>query len=431
MPKIPSEKEIKTIIAAKRGSMVEFLRLAVTHSNPCMPENEGGDGPNAQDLVVAKLRQLGLEPEVRPLAGGDSGRGPSVAPAAAGTGLDYTDRRNVIAVWKGRGSGRSLTLNSHADIVGPADRAAWKHPPFSAHFEEGVILGRGSCDAKGSLTTYLYAIECLRELGFEPSGDIVFESVPDEEGGGLGAVDGAQHFPTDGVLIGEPTDLDVMPGTRGACGLYIRVRGREAHSGVAFLGVNAILNAQKYISAITDLQRRLDLEHRHPLWDTYPVAHVFNIATIKGGKFGGVVPEQCDIGVTCGCIGGETTADLRAWVQAALDDVTQQDSWLRDHPPEITWTRPSFEPSACPPDHPLVQLLARAVEEASGRAPSVRAMTAGTDLRAFAERGIAGANFGPGRLDQGHAANERIAVADMERALAALLRFIPRWTNTG
>ena len=91
----------------------------------------------------------------------------------------------------------------------------------------------------------------------------------------------------DAALIGEPTQLAIAPASRGATGFRLTVRGLHAHSGAAFEGVNAISKAATYIEGIDQLQRELDRDRPNELYRRLPVAHAFNIGTIRGGSFTG------------------------------------------------------------------------------------------------------------------------------------------------
>lgn len=55
---------------------------------------------------------------------------------------------------------------SHLDVVPPGD--GWKHPPFGAEVEDGVLYARGAGDDKPGVIAGLYALRCMKELGYRP-----------------------------------------------------------------------------------------------------------------------------------------------------------------------------------------------------------------------------------------------------------------------
>lgn len=93
---------------------------------------------------------------------------------------------SILLRWHGKNDGKSpVLLMNHHDVVSPGQ--GWKHDPFSACIEDGIIFGRGVLDNKGGLCCMLQAAEELIESGFTPEGDIYFESACTEETDGAGA----------------------------------------------------------------------------------------------------------------------------------------------------------------------------------------------------------------------------------------------------
>jgi len=426
------DAKLDRLVESKRSAVLEFLREAVSCSTPCNPEESGFDGPNCQHLVASKLTDIWLQPRVWiPDVEDIRRRYPTM-----GHTFTYESRPNVVAVWTGSGlpaggRGRSLVLNTHADVYGPGNVDNWTYPPFAGRVEGTRVHGRGTADAKGSLTAFLFALECLREADYQPAGDIIFQSVADEEGGGNGTMACIlAGYTADAVVVGEPTGLAVSPGSRGATQLRLRVTGREAHAGLAYEGVNAIAKATLYMNALWELEAELDAKHKHPLWAAFPKAHTMNVEWIHAGGFGGVVPGFCDVLMATGCIGGESLADVKRWVTEAFDRVTRADPWLRDHPPEMVWGPLAFEPSATDPRHPFVQTAVEAARRALGRDVAVHALSAGSDMRFFCNQaGMPGIHFGPGDLRLSHSTSESVDLDEVMQAIKVIIRLVAAWTS--
>ncbi len=51
-----------------------------------------------------------------------------------------------------------ICFAGHIDVVPPGDEAAWRHPPFAAEIEDGVLYGRGAADMKGGIAASLAAV---------------------------------------------------------------------------------------------------------------------------------------------------------------------------------------------------------------------------------------------------------------------------------
>ena len=58
----------------------------------------------------------------------------------------------------------------HLDVVPVGE--GWKHDPFSAYEEDGVIYSRGILDNKGPILSCLYALFALKQLGYKPNREI-------------------------------------------------------------------------------------------------------------------------------------------------------------------------------------------------------------------------------------------------------------------
>ena len=104
-------------------------------------------------------------------------------------------RPNLVARLKGTEAPGSsdpsaLLLLHHMDVVpaalGPPETGldGWTVPPFSGALRDGYVWGRGAIDDKGLGVAHLMAFVLMKRLGINPTRDIVFMAVADEEEGG-------------------------------------------------------------------------------------------------------------------------------------------------------------------------------------------------------------------------------------------------------
>jgi acetylornithine deacetylase len=131
----------------------------------------------------------------------------------------YRGRRNLVSRTPGTGGGRSLLLSGHVDTV-PPGRAPWKHGgPFSGAVSGGKLYGRGSWDMKGGLVAQFAVAAALKRAGARLRGDLVCESIVDEEfGGGGGTLAGRlRGDQADACAVAEGTNYEVIRATRGGC----------------------------------------------------------------------------------------------------------------------------------------------------------------------------------------------------------------------
>jgi acetylornithine deacetylase/succinyl-diaminopimelate desuccinylase-like protein len=89
-------------------------------------------------------------------------------------------RPNLLARLPGRGDAPPLLLYGHADVVTTSGQQ-WKYPPFDGVIADGCVWGRGALDMKGGLAMMLAALLRAREENIQPSGDVLFAAVTDEE----------------------------------------------------------------------------------------------------------------------------------------------------------------------------------------------------------------------------------------------------------
>jgi acetylornithine deacetylase len=123
-----------------------------------------------------------------------------------------------------------VVFSTHFDCV----------PPFFPSREEnGMVFGRGSCDAKGILAAQVAAAERLRADG-ESRLALLF--VVGEERGSDGARIANDLAPAgvEFLINGEPTDNRLGAATRGVLRVRLHASGRAAHSSFPELGESAI-----------------------------------------------------------------------------------------------------------------------------------------------------------------------------------------------
>jgi acetylornithine deacetylase len=121
-------------------------------------------------------------------------------------------------------------------------------------------------------------------------------------------------------------------------------------------------------------------------------------------------------------IPGETPDDVRAELEAACAAVTaRRSSFAADV--AVTFSQ---EPSDVAVDAPIVQALGDAIR-ATGDSVRVEGMTAWTDAALLNAAGIPAICFGPGDIGVAHAAEEWVAVDEIERATNVLAQLALRW----
>ena len=132
-------------------------------------------------------------------------------------------RPNLIVELAGSGERPAVVLSGHSDTVPPGE-APWEHDPFSGALVDGEVWGRGATDMKAGLATMLAAMAAMQRRGWRPKGDVRLAVTIGEEVDCVGASHLRDTGGLDGagwIVIGEPTNLDVVAAHRGAIWLQI------------------------------------------------------------------------------------------------------------------------------------------------------------------------------------------------------------------
>lgn len=171
----------------------------------------GGNETAAQRVLETFFREQGIRAELYDTAFIKDSDFPQVRRYKS-----YEGRKNLSVRMAGSGRGRSLLLNGHMDTV-PAGHAKWSRSPWSGEMVGGQVHGLGSFDMKGGVVANAAVVCALHAAGIRTGGDVLFESVVDEEWGGGGGTIAARlrGDAADACVIPEGTQLEIYRATRG------------------------------------------------------------------------------------------------------------------------------------------------------------------------------------------------------------------------
>ncbi|MFB6268216.1 MAG: M20/M25/M40 family metallo-hydrolase [Halodesulfurarchaeum sp.] len=297
---------------------------------------------------------------------------------------------NVIAR---RGAGRPrLTLNTHLDTV---------PPPLPFDRTGDRIEGRGACDAKGPLAAMLAA---FTEAHIE-NGTLELILTPDEETDSMGAA--SLSLETDGVIVGEPTDLDVCTAARGRFQGTIRLEGRGAHAANPGAGANAISAAATVLAGLDSFDAEFG-PAPHPRLG----GPTLTPTVIDGGEAANRVPATATITIDRRSVPPEHAAGFFDRLRTHLGEVVPESVEIEVTPADRP--TPFLEAFETDETHTLVETLRGA---GAGGPRSFGAATEASYFAADAPTVV----FGPGVLaDEGgpvaHSDREYVAVPAVRRA---------------
>lgn len=413
---------MKQLVEKNREKYLDFLKSVIAADSTDIQHGVSGNERNAQEVMIPKLRELGMEVDVFE---------PDMAALEcdfeeANAGHRYDGRPDVVGILKGTGGGRSLILNGHIDTMPFDNLDQWLTHPLEPKVIDGKLYGRGACDMKGGLCAAVCALDLLQEQGVKLKGDVIVESVVDEEGGGNGTMECIRRgYKADAAIISEPTELEIMPAHMGWLFYKIEVTGKALHSSMKWLGVNAIEKTMILMRALQELERKWCMEKRSALLPPPTI----NFGTIHGGMAGSVVADHCVLDFGLHYLPSDKDekgmgSKVEAELFEALEYAIQGDPWLREHRPKIELYQQGsgYE---LPIDHPIVQLLQKNHTETFGTAPTVRGCEYGSDARLLTNYGSTPAIlYGPGSIRQAHGINEYIDIAQYFTAIEVLAKTI-------
>ena len=173
-----------------------------------------------------------------------------------------------------------LGFLGHTDTVAPNEN--WKYDPYSLTMEGNKLFGLGVCDMKGGISAFLSAINKVDLNMLNKKIRVYFTY--DEEIGFSGIkelINIEKEFPKV-TIIGEPTDNEILVGSKGIIELKVSFKGKKVHSGISFKGKSAIFEC---VSFINELKNFYDKEIKDTINNSYDVPFTtFNIGIINGGS---------------------------------------------------------------------------------------------------------------------------------------------------
>jgi len=295
-----------------------------------------------------------------------------------------------------------IVLSGHTDVV-PVDGQAWDTDPFKATIRDGRLYARGSCDMKGYLGVALAMTP--RFLEADLKAPIHFALSYDEEVGCIGVrglieLLSNQGFKAAGVIVGEPTSMNVVVAHKGKRSFRCTVHGKEAHSSLTPQGVNAIEYAARLITYIRMMADRMQqLEVRDNGFDV-PFT-TMQTGTIRGGTATNIVPKECafdwEFRYLPGANPDAIEKEVRDYAASMLPEMRKV----------AAETGIDFKlHSAIPGSNALEMDELTQLALALSRKPGVSKVAYATEAGLFEQAGLPSIICGPGSIEQAHKPNE-------------------------
>jgi acetylornithine deacetylase len=316
-----------------------------------------------------------------------------------------------------------VMLSGHTDVV-PVEGQAWTVPPFALTERDGRIFGRGAADMKGFVAC---AIAAMIEAGKRPLRVPLHLALSyDEEIGCMGVrslidVLAAAPYRPRFCIVGEPTAMQVATGHKGKIALRATFTGREGHSALAPMALNALHLAADFVGMVRELQAEVAANGlRDGDYDVpYTTLHV---GKLSGGVQVNIVPNHAVADFEIRSLAGEDTEGL---ISTLRDRAEAMLAPLHAKFPEAAirierqWDYPGL---GTPTDAEVV----RFVKSLTGANGTIK-VAFGTEGGLFDARlGIPTVICGPGSMAQGHKPDEFVSLEQLARCQAMLAALVAR-----
>lgn len=391
------------------------------------PSTQGNE-QGVQAIVIEKLKSLGLEVDVWDPEYSVLASHPYFVPSRK----SYAGSPNVVGVLKGTGGGRSIILNGHIDVVPEGDRSKWTNDPFSGHIDNGKVFGRGTTDMKGGNVSMLLALEAIIQSGMRLKGDVIFESVIEEESGGVGTLATLiRGYKADAALIPEPTNMKLFIKQQGSMWFRVTVEGRSAHGGTRYEGVSAIEKAVIIHQAILDLEKKRNARINDPLYKSVPIPIPINMGKITGGSWPSSVADLVVIEGRIGVAPEEEMQTVKKELIDCVQEASAKDTWLKEHPARVEFFGAQWVPNGLDAGHAFADVMKRSYAEVYGQPVKIEASPWGTDGGLLGKvGGIPVLVIGPGETRVAHYPDEFIEIKEMISAAKVFARVLIDWCGT-
>ena len=355
-----------------RQAMIDLTSdlIAIASENP-----PGNCYDDALERITRQLRQLGFE---------------------------STRRGQCLLASVGDCDEHVLYFSGHYDVVPAQDTAQFKPAIKGTN-----LFGRGSSDMKSGLAAMIYAAKAVREAGRKLNGKIGLVFVPDEETAGpLGSrllhAEGLLGKNGIGMLTPEPTGGVVWNANRGAITARITLRGKPAHVGRQFEGINAFERMLTVAARLASF--KCEVERGATSFELQPQLARHSILLLGGQSGGGtnfnVVPEWCWFTVDRRINPEEDFETEKARLLSVIAEASREFGGA-----EVDVLQEGRS-AGTPADAPLGTALAGNIKRVTGSFPRFELCPGLLETRFYAAQGIPAYAYGPGLLTVSHGPNE-------------------------
>ena len=314
-----------------------------------------------------------------------------------------------------------IALSGHTDVV-PIDGQLWDTDPFHLERKGTRLYARGTADMKAFIAVCLSLVPQMLNRNLRVPIHLVFSY--DEEIGCLGVrtllsqLQRMENRPI-GVVIGEPTSMTVARAHKGKLSMRCTVHGREGHSGLTHLGVNAVEAAAEAVAYLKGMSRRMKQEGPFDT-ELQPPYTTIHTGVIQGGTQLNIIPKRCWFDFEFRHLPEIDPESLLEELQQYVHQNLLPEMREVAQESDFQWVTTSKAPGLNTDKDADIVRLAQTLTGAntSGK------IAFGTEGGLFSDAGMPAVVCGPGSIEQAHKPNEWIELEQINQCERFVARLI-------
>ncbi|MCX7641135.1 MAG: M20 family metallo-hydrolase [Elusimicrobiales bacterium] len=360
----------------KERDYIIYLQKELT-KRPAISPLSGGDGEYEKAMfIVEELKKYKFD-KIEVINAKDEKAKNSVRP-------------NIVAIYNGINTSKTVWFMSHMDVVPPGELSLWNSDPYKLVVDGDKLIGRGVEDNQQAIVSSILVVKTLIENNIRLNFNIGLLFCADEEtGSGFGADYIVKHrkdlfgehdmffVPDSGVEDGSKIEI----AEKSILWMKVKTVGKQCHASRPQLGINSFKAASHFVCMLDELYKKFnkkDKLYQPPISTFEPTkkeANVPNVNTIPGEDVFYI--------------------DMRVLPQYKLEEVEKKLKGIAKIIEKKFRVKISFEyiqkSQAAPPTDPnseIVVALKRAIEEVLKVRPSVYGIGGGTVAAYFRRLGL-------------------------------------------
>lgn len=390
---------MKAAIDANWAEEVEFLKKLVRIPS----DNPPGDCEAHAIATAELLEAMGFTVE----------RHPVPEPFVRQYGMKSVTNLIVRKTF-GDGSGPTIAMNAHGDVVPPGD--GWTTDPYGAEEHKGAVYGRGVAVSKSDFATYAFALKALEAQPAGLNGTIELHLTYDEEAGGFVGPKWLieQELTRPDYAFSAGFSYAITTAHNGCLHLEVLVRGRQAHAAMPETGADALEATTPILQALYKERARLNTIKSGQKGIESPKV---TVGLISGGINTNVVPDRVTLRLDRRLIPEEDGVAVEAALRALISEACPKTPGIEVEIRRIMLAEPLRPIEGT---DKLVAAVKKHAEAVLGVEVDPTGVPLYTDARHYSEAGIPTILYGAGPRSileaNAHSADEHLQLSDLRAA---------------